>query len=504
MRLSQLAAGVAGASVEAGGGYEVRRVVEDSRHARPGDVFVAVVGLHADGHDFAVAAATRGAAVAVERSLALPPGTAVLRLRDTRSGLAELAAELRGRPARRLLMVGVTGTDGKTTVTHMTAHLLETCGLPAGFLSTVAERAVGGEDPNRSGLSTMGAPALQERLAEMAASGLRAAVVETTSHALTQARVAACDFDAIAVTNVGRDHLDYHGTWQEYLEAKARLIDLCAAAPGKGLPKTAVLNRDDPSYRRLAEHRIERRTSFSLDPAARSSWSALGVTPGETGSTFRLRGPEGAEAGVRLRMAGRFNVANALAAAAVAHALGAFTADRLAAALSSFPGVRGRLEPVDLGQPFRVYVDFAHSASGLASVLGEVRGVTPGRLLAVFGATGRSDHDRPGMGRAAARGSDWFAITTDDPVAEDPAEIASVVEAGVEGRVRGRDYEVLLDRRDAIRRALALARPGDAVVLAGKGHERTMIFGGRSEPWDERAEAEAALRALGFDAPRLS
>jgi UDP-N-acetylmuramoyl-L-alanyl-D-glutamate--2,6-diaminopimelate ligase len=496
LRLAEMAGGVPGASLRAGGAYEVSRVVYDSRRAGPGDLFVAVRGIRVDGHEHAAEAAARGAALALEHPVPLPPGTAWLQLPDTRWGLGELAAELHGRPARQLLVAGVTGTDGKTTVTHMAAHLLERAGLRAGFLSTVAHRAGSSAEENRSGQTTMEAPEIQEWLGRMVSAGARAAVVETTSHALLQGRVSACEFDVAAVTYVGHDHLDYHGSWEDYVRAKGRLIELCAAAHGKGITKTAVLNRGDASYPHLAALPIARRLTYALEGPAGLTAESL-VTEQE-GSHFLLR-QGGAEVPVNLPIPARFNVANALCAAGIGLALG-LTLHQAGAGLSSFSGVRGRLEPVELGQPFRVYIDFAHSAGALATALSELRSMAGGRVLAVFGSTGRSDHDRPGMGRAAAVGADYFVITTDDPVGEDPAEIARQVAAGAADRRPGRDYEIELDRRAAIRRALSLARPGDVVLLAGKGHERTMILEGGKEPWDERVEAEAALRELGLAA----
>ncbi|MGH7903517.1 MAG: UDP-N-acetylmuramoyl-L-alanyl-D-glutamate--2,6-diaminopimelate ligase [Candidatus Dormibacteraceae bacterium] len=495
MRLADLAAGVRDAAVVAGGEAEIAAVTQDSRRAAPGALFVAVRGARADGHSFAAAAAAAGAAVAFERPVALPAGTPCLRLPDTRTGLAELAAALQGRPSRRLLVAGVTGTDGKTTTTHMAAHLLEAAGLAAGALSTVAFTLGGEAADNPTGLTTADAVEVQGQLARMAAAGARAAVVEATSHALVQGRVAACDFDVAAFTHVGRDHLDYHATWEEYLAAKARLIDLCAAGWRKGVPKTAILNRDDEaSWEALAGRPIERRWSYSIRPGTAADLRAEEVECGAAGCRFRLRAGAGA-APVSLSMPARFNVSNALCAAGIGVALG-LDLEAVAAGLSTFPGVRGRLEAVDLGQPFRVYVDFAHAAGALATALAELRPLTAGRLLAVFGSTARSDHDRPGMGRAAATGADRFWITTDDPLDEDPATIAGEVAAGAAGAEDR--FEIVLDRRQAIRRALALAGPGDAVLLAGKGHERTMITAQGKGPWDERAEAEAALRELGF------
>jgi UDP-N-acetylmuramoyl-L-alanyl-D-glutamate--2,6-diaminopimelate ligase len=211
-----------------------------------------------------------------------------------------------------------------------------------------------------------------------------------------------------------------------------------------------------------------------------------------TGSSFRLRTPQG-ETYIDLHVPARFNVYNAMCAAAVCLALGV-PLESIGAGLASFEGVRGRLERVDLGQPFSVFIDFAHSAGALASALAELRPFTKGRLIAVFGATARSDHDRPGMGRSAAQFADFFIITTDDPLSEDPTEIAREVQEGAMGKSPGRDYEIVIDRTAAIRRAIELARPGDTVLLAGKGHERTMRTAKGSEPWDERAEAEAAIR----------
>ncbi|HZU18133.1 MAG TPA: UDP-N-acetylmuramoyl-L-alanyl-D-glutamate--2,6-diaminopimelate ligase [Candidatus Dormibacteraeota bacterium] len=491
MRLSELAAAVPGARVRAGGDHEVRRVVDDSRRARPGDLFVAVRGLRHDGHDFAPEVAGRGVAVALERPVPLPTGAPWIQLRDARHDLGELAAALHGRPARRLLVVGVTGTVGKSTTTHMIAHVLESAGLRSGYLSTVAHGVGASGEENESGLTTMGAPEVQSWLARMQAAGAAAAVIECSSHALDQGRVDGCEFDVAAFTNVGRDHLDYHGSWEAYLEAKARLIALCARGWGKGVAKTAVLNRDDASYPHLVRPPIERRLTYGLGEA---EVRAVDLRATETGGTrFGLRTPWGS-AEVSLRVAGRFNVLNALCAAAATLALGV-DVEQVAAGLTGFPGLRGRLEPVRLGQPFDLYVDFAHSAAGLETVLAELRGrLAGGRLLAVFGATARADHDPAGMGRAAARWADFFVITTDDPLSEDPVELARRVEAGTEGRRQGRDYEVVLDRRAAIRRAVELAQPGDVVLLAGKGHERTLLLAQGPVPWDERAEAERALR----------
>jgi UDP-N-acetylmuramyl-tripeptide synthetase len=483
--------GVPGASLEGDGEIEITGIAYDSRRVKAGDLFVAVEGIHVDGHVFVTDAIKRGAAaVAIHRPVKLPPGTTVVRMQSTRTGLAELAAEFSGRPSRRLKLAGITGTDGKTTVTHMAEHVLQASGIVAGAMSTVSFKVSGREVDNLSGQTTTEAPEVQAWLARMVEANAACVVIETTSHALVQERVRACDFDVAAFTNVGHDHLDYHTTWEEYLEAKARLIDLTANAADKGIEKTAVLNRDDPSYERLARRPISRRWTYGMTTA--SDLHPLELNVSGSGSRFRMKTPLG-ETEVTLNVPARFNIYNALCAAGVCLALGVQVED-IGRGLAGFEGVRGRLEPVDLGQEFRVFIDFAHSAGALASALAELRPFTRGRLIVVFGSTARSDHDRPGMGRAAAELADFFIITTDDPLDEDPVEIAREVQSGAEGKAPGRDYEIVIDRRAAIRRAIEIARPGDCVLLAGKGHEHTMQMASGAEPWDERAEAEAAIK----------
>jgi len=491
MKLEDLARGVPGAVLEGSGDVDVRGIAYDSRRVNRGDLFVAVAGIHSDGHAYAADAVGEGAvAVAVERAVDVPSGTPILKVPSTRTGLAEIAAEFYGRPARHLYVAGITGTDGKTTVTHMAEHVLMAGGVVAGAMSTVAFSVRGAETDNTSGQTTTEAPQVQEWLRRMIDAGVQCAVIETTSHALVQERVLACEFDVAAFTNVGHDHMDYHATWEDYLEAKARLIDLAAGGADKGIEKTAVLNRDDPSYERLSRRSIPRRWSYGLTTA--SDIHPLDLAMTAAGSRFRLRTPMG-ETEVSLAVPARFNVYNALCAAGVCLAVGV-PVEEIGPGLAGFDGVRGRLERVDLGQDFSVFIDFAHSAGALASALAELRPYTPGRLIAVFGSTARSDHDRPGMGKAAADLSDFFIITTDDPLREDPAEIARDVQSGVVGKAPGRDYEIVIDRRAAIRRAIEVARPGDTVLLAGKGHERTMQMARGAEPWDERAEAEEAIK----------
>src|ERR1700682_2592343 len=470
MKLHELTRGVPSATLEGNGDLEITGIAYDSRRVRAGDLCVSGEGIQVDGHVFVSDALSRGAtAVAVERPVTLPPGTPVLRMPSTRIGLAELAAEFYGGPSRRLKVAGITGTDGKTTTTHMAEHVLQASGVMAGAMSTVSFTVSGRETDNLSGQTTIEAPEVQGWLARMVEATVEYVVVETTSHALVQERVRACDFDVAAFTNVGHDHLDYHSTWEEYLDAKARLIDLTAGSADKGVEKTAVLNRDDESYERLARRPIARRWSYGLTTAADLHPLDLNVTG--LGSQFRMKTPLG-ETDVSLHVPARFNIYNALCAAGVCLALGV-PLDAVGTGLAGFEGVRGRLqagdvgrgrrEPVDVGQDFRVFIDFAHSAGALASALAELRPFTSGRLIVVFGATARSDHDRPGMGRAAADFADFFIITTDDPLDQDPVEIAREVQTGAEGKAPGHDYEIVIDRRAAIRRAIELARPEGGV-----------------------------------------
>src|SRR5713226_6289870 len=321
MRLEDLARGVPGAVLEGNGDVEVGGIAYDSRQVKPGDLFVAVKGINSDGHSYLAGAIAAGAAaVAVDRPVAVPAGTPIMRVPSTRAGLAEIAAEFYGRPSRLLYVAGITGTDGKTTVTHMAEHVLMASGVVAGAMSTVAFSVGGNETDNNTGQTTTEAPQVQEWLRRMVDAGVKCAVIETTSHALVQERVRACDFDVAAFTNVGHDHMDYHATWEDYLEAKARLIELAAAGAQKGIEKTAVLNRDDPSYERLSRHSIPRRWSYGLTTA--SDLHPLDLSMTATGSRFRLRTPLG-ETEVSLAVPARFNVYNALCAAGVCLAVGA-------------------------------------------------------------------------------------------------------------------------------------------------------------------------------------
>ncbi len=480
----------------------------DSRQVHEGDVFVARRGQHDDGHEHVVAAVAAGAsAVIVERPV---PGLRVpeLVVRDARTALALAAAWRAGEPSRSLGVVGITGTDGKTTTAYLVRAILEATGYSTGLLGTtdiiVARESLG----NRARTSTPEAPELQDHLAAMLAAGDRWAVVESSSHGLAQGRVGGVAYDVAVLTNVTSEHLEFHGTLEAYRAAKRSLFARLAVSdenPEKGWGKHAVVNADDPEGEKAAVvatavgARVWRygmagdladREASSLDLAA----TALTEQP----ASMLVRMEAGDWGGtLRLRLAGRFNVYNALAAMAVAAALG-LDLDTAAAALGAVEGVPGRMQRVDEGQPFSVVIDYAHTADSLAKVLDELRPTDPeAGLIAVIGSAGERDPSKRGpMGRIAGERCRLVIVSDEDPRGEDRMTILDAIAAGAEaaGRRRGEDLLVIPDRREAIATAMRRARPGDAVLLAGKGHEKTIEMADGEIAWDELATAREALR----------
>ncbi len=442
------------------GATVVTDVTHDARDVGPGALFCCLVGRRSDGHDHAPGAVEAGAAALLcERTLPLDVPQVVVR--DARAAMAVVAAELYGRPSERLTVAGVTGTNGKTTVTHLLGAVFEAAGRSAAVLGTLSGR-----------LTTPDAPALQAELARLLAGGTDAVAMEVSSHALAQHRVDAMRFSVVAFTNLSQDHLNDHGTMEAYFAAKASLFDPARAAVG-------VVNADDPWGRRLLAS-----TPLAVRPFALAD--AVGLRQDRDGSTFGWDGQP-----VRLRLGGTFNVLNALAAAAMARELG-IGADAVAAGIEAVAAVPGRFERVDEGGPFAVVVDYAHTPAGLEHVLPAARQLTVGngRVIVVFGAGGDRDRaKRPLMGEAATRLADVAVLTSDNPRSEDPAAIIDEVRAGASDAV-----VVEPDRRAAIALALDEARPGDVVVIAGKGHETTQtLAGGRTVPFDDRAVARDEL-----------
>ena len=471
----------------------------DSRVVRPGDLFVAVPGTVTDGHDHVHAAVAAGAvAVIVERSGACTDQVPCLVVPSTRAALADLAAAWYGFPARTLQVTGITGTDGKTTSSFLLSHVLESLGRSTGLVSTVALKIGPRWEENLSRQSTPESLEVQEALAAMAAERVGEAVVEATSHGLVLERVRRCGFDAALITNVTSEHLDFHGTRERYLEAKGLLLASLAQREGKEGPQTAAINLDDPGSASLIPRSPVPVVGFGMGEDA--IVRAVDVATSASGSSFVVRTPAG-DYPARTPLPGLFNVSNCLGVLALCYGRG-LEMGAAVAALASFEGVPGRMRRIDQGQPFAVIVDYAHTAESLQKVLETVRPLTSGRVLVVFGSAGDRDREkRPVMGAVAARHADFSIFTDEDPRTEPSIAIIDAIAAGAAdaGAREGHDYLRIPDRRQAIREALGRARPGDLLVLAGKGHERCILVAGERLPWDEEAVVREWLRERGYD-----
>lgn len=481
----------------------------DSRQVRAGDLFVARRGQHVDGHEHVAAAVAAGAAaVMVERPM---PGITApeLVVCDARVALGLAAAWRAGDPSRSLGIVGITGTDGKTTTAYMVRAILVAAGHPTGLLGTTDVIVAGQSQGNPARTSTPEAPELQDHLAAMLAAGDEWAVVESSSHGLAQHRVGGVAYDVAVLTNVTSEHLEFHGTLDAYRAAKRSLFARLAVSvdsPDKGWGKHAVVNADDPEGDAAASvagavgarvWRYGLAVGHDRHHAAGLDLAATDIDDRPDGMHVTLRTADWLGR-VRLLLAGRFNASNALAAMGVAAALG-LDLDRAAAALAGLEGVPGRMQRIDEGQPFRVVVDYAHTAEALAKVLDELRPGDPAAgVIAVFGSAGERDRSkREPMGRVAGARCRVVIVTDEDPRTEDRLAILEAIAGGAEaaGRHRGEDLLVIPDRSEAITTAMQLARPGDTVLLAGKGHEKTIETALGELPWDEAAVARAALRA---------
>jgi UDP-N-acetylmuramoyl-L-alanyl-D-glutamate--2,6-diaminopimelate ligase len=456
---------------------EVTSLAFSTDQVEPGSLFFCVRGFRADGHDFAPEAIRRGAAVLVtERPLDL--GVPEVVVPDVRDAMGPISARFFGDPTAELRVIGITGTNGKTTTAFLTRAILEAHGVPTGLLGTVTSIVAGREAPVER--TTPEAVDLQRTFRGMVAAGDRACVMEVSSHALELRRASGIHWACRVFTNLSQDHLDFHSTMEDYFLAKRRLFE---AGPG-----TSIVNIDDEYGRRLAAEFPDALT-FAIDRDA--AYRARDVRFDISGSSFVAQTPDG-DVEISTRLPGQFNVQNALAALAVAHTLDV-AAQTAAAALAAAGRVPGRLEPVDEGQEFAVLVDYAHTPEALDNVLRAARELTRNRLHVVFGAGGDRDRSkRPLMGRVAAELADRVVVTSDNPRSEDPDAIVDEILAGT-----GPGVEHDVDRRRAIALAVETAEPGDVVVIAGKGHEQGQEFeGGRKEPFDDVTEARRALRAL--------
>jgi len=500
--LRDLLAAVETRSVRGTTDREVAGLAMDSRRVKPGDAFFALPGVNADGTRFAVAAAQAGAVAVFGTGLPELPGATMIEVREPRLALAQAACRLHRDPSQLMQVVAVTGTNGKTTTTYLIESILDAAGRRAGVIGTTGVRLAGEHLP--SSFTTPEAPDLQSLLALMRGAGVATVALEASSHALVQRRTWGLACDVCVFTNLTQDHLDYHGTMEAYLDAKLMLFD--GRNGGQGKHPVAVVNADDPHADAVATaaargcRRVWRYGSAEA-VGMRDGVALASITPTAAGLdlVFRERvGDTVREHACALPMLGRFNAWNAAAAFAVARVLGleAVVAVR---GLEHSRGVPGRLERVHAGQPFEVVVDYAHTPDALERALAACREHTRGRVLAVFGCGGDRDRGkRPLMGAAAARGADVAWVTNDNPRSEEPAAIAAQIVAGApQGGLR-----VELDSRAAIAAAIAEARPGDLVLVAGKGHETTQTVGTQVLPFDDRRVAHELLVGLtGAGAP---
>jgi UDP-N-acetylmuramoyl-L-alanyl-D-glutamate--2,6-diaminopimelate ligase len=480
---------------------EVSAIRFDSRAVQPGDVFVCVPGERADGHRFASAAVQAGAvALVAQRGMgegleAL--GVPVARVAAARRVLSSIAAAHEGYPARRLTVIGVTGTDGKSTTAFLTLAALQGCGLRAGLLTTIECRIADRVIPNPTRLTTQEAPVVQALLAEMVEAGCTHAVIEATSHGLALHRLDDCEFDVAVFTNLSEDHLDFHGDMDSYRAAKARLFQMLDAPTTKKGRRHAVLNADDRNWRHFARATQADRVTYAIHNRD-ADVRATDIMLWPDGATFVLESTDLDDDPVEasIQLPGDFNVANAAAAITAVSVLG-LSPYAAASGVAACAGVPGRMERIT-GAPFEVIVDYAHTPEALDQVLAMLRPLVDGRLIVVFGCAGERARDRrSGLGSVAARRADYTVLTDEDPRSEPPeAIIAEIAEAmAAAGAVEGVAFERLPGRRAAIQRAIDLGEPGDLVLIAGKGHESTIEWADHAEPWDDRAAARAAIEA---------
>jgi UDP-N-acetylmuramoyl-L-alanyl-D-glutamate--2,6-diaminopimelate ligase len=493
MRLKEIADLLVTSRLAGDGETEITGISNDSRTIEPGQIFICLRGHTSDSHDFAPQAAAKGAAaLIVERKLALP--LLQLIVRDARLAMAIVAGHYYGYPSHSLKLIGVTGTNGKTTTTNLIEQVLGSLGHAAGVIGTIELRYAGSSYP-MSG-TTPHTLQLQQYLARMRDAGTHYCAMEVSSHALEQGRVKGCRFRTAVFTNLTQDHLDYHESMDRYAAAKglffSRLGNVYSA--NEADRSYAVLNSDDPLAAAYAELTAAEVVTYGITTAADVQASNIRITAQGTSftvSTFR------GDAEVTLQMAGKFNVYNALAAIAAVLLEGAELAD-IAAGLAAIPGVPGRVESVHEGQDFAVIVDYAHTPDGLENVLQAVRELAERRIICVFGCGGDRDRKkRPLMGLIAATYAEYCIVTSDNPRTEPPERILQDIAKGMaNNNIQPEKYELIADRRAAIQKAVEMASPGDVVLIAGKGHETYQEINGVKYPFDDRLIAKEAIRGI--------
>jgi UDP-N-acetylmuramoyl-L-alanyl-D-glutamate--2,6-diaminopimelate ligase len=492
----------------------VSGVAIDNRHIQFGNLFVAMKGSIADGHDFIPDAIKRGASAVVGERPLTNLSVPYIQVENSRQGLAWLAAAFHGNPGRKLTVIGVTGTDGKTTTCNLIYQIVLAAGFKAGLISTV--NAVIGEEVFDTGfhVTTPDAPEVQAFLARMVAAGLTHVVIETTSHGWSQYRVDACEFDVGVVTNITHEHLDQHGTFENYRAAKARLfqsLEITLPKP-QGNPRLGVLNRDDTSFDYLSGITSASLVSYGVDPAADIRADSIEYSP--QGINFDVIG-QGSNfircgtfrVSVNSPLVGMFNISNCLAAL-TASVCGLGISPKIAAlGIGAMVGVPGRMERFDLGQPFSAIVDFAHTPNALRVAIETVRKMTEKRVIIIFGSAGLRDREkRRMMAETSTELADVSILTAEDPRTESLADILEEMAAGAraKGGEEGKTFWRIPDRGNAIRFGILKAEPGDMVVVCGKGHEQSMCFGTIEYPWDDRIALRAALsELLGLSGPKM-
>lgn len=479
----------------------------DSRTVKSGDLFVALEGGSVDGHQFIPAAIKNGAA-AVMGMKPQPDGVTVpyIRVENTRPALAWVSAAFYRFPARHLTMIGVTGTDGKTTTSNLIYQVLLAAGIRVGIVSTV--NAVIGDEILDTGfhVTTPEAPDVQRYLARMVAAGLTHVILETTSHGWAQDRVTACDFDYGVVTNITHEHLDFHGSYENYRAAKGRLFAGLHESHDKErlVSRAAILNADDSSYAYLDSITHVQKFAYSITSQAQVWADDIESTP--SGTSFTAHTSQAAFL-VKCKLVGDYNISNCLAAISLAVEAMGLPVEMVRQGIANLPGVPGRMEIIDKGQPFTAIVDFAHTPNALKRALETARTLTNGRVIAVFGSAGLRDRKkRRMMAEVSAELADISILTAEDPRTESLDDILAEMAQGAESRnaVEGKSYLRVPDRGDAIRTACKLAQPGDLVISCGKGHEQSMCFGTEEFPWDDRTAMKAVLSELmGVSGPKM-
>jgi UDP-N-acetylmuramoyl-L-alanyl-D-glutamate--2,6-diaminopimelate ligase len=476
-------------------GVEITSLTVDSRQVQPGSCFIALCGSELDGHNFIADAIHRGAAIIVGELAQSELRAPYIQVEDSRLAWARLAAGWHGYPARSLVMLGVTGTDGKSTTCNLLFQILKQAGIPTGMITTV--NAVIGDEISDTGLhvTTPDAFEVQSYLRHMVDAGMTHCILETTSHGLAQHRVSACDFDIAVVTNITHEHLDYHGSVEAYRHAKASLFASLSESYPKtnGVSRLGVLNRDDSSYSLLSDITKVAQVTYGVEH--RADVVAKEIESTSKGLRFRIHSHD-TEVPIESPLIGRYNVHNILAAfTAAVFGLG-IDPGIAAKGITNLDAVPGRMEVIDLGQPFLAIVDFAHTPNALRQALLTARELTEGQVICAFGSAGLRDYEkRRLMAEVSAELADRTILTAEDPRTESLDGILEEMSEGARGKglIEGEGFWRVPDRGEALRYALSLAQPGDLVIACGKGHEQSMCFGTVEYPWDDRTAMRAAL-----------